>query len=84
MATKTITAKESTVNYAAMSEKELHDQLSAKRTELLEKQRSLKAGELPNPRTIGALRKDVARILTVLQTASATSTDSDEKSGEEE
>jgi len=50
--------------------KESTDKLTAllqeKRTELVEKKRSLFAGELQNPSTIKHIRRDVAAILTVL------------------
>lgn len=50
--------------------KESTDKLTAliheKRTELVEKKRSLHAGELHNPSTIKQVRRDIAAILTVL------------------
>ncbi|MCL2444817.1 50S ribosomal protein L29 [Candidatus Saccharibacteria bacterium] len=42
----------------------LDEQLKAKRKELIEAKRGLMAGELQNPRVIGKIRKDIARILT--------------------
>ena len=42
------------------------EQLSAKRTDLLEARKSLAAGELVNPRVIGSYRKDIARLLTTI------------------
>ena len=41
----------------------LSEQLAEKRKELIEAKRGLAAGELQNPRTIGKIRKDIARIL---------------------
>ena len=43
---------------------DLKQELAAKRTDLLEAKRSLAAGELANPRVLGAYRKDIARLLT--------------------
>lgn len=43
---------------------DLKQELTAKRTDLLEAKRSLAAGELANPRVLGAYRKDIARLLT--------------------
>ena len=48
------------------SEKQLHDLLAEKRTELIAAHRSLAAGELPNPRVVSAAKRDIARILTVI------------------
>ncbi len=49
---------------AEVTEAPLVDQLAAKRADLLEANKSLAAGELVNPRVIGAFRKDIARLLT--------------------
>lgn len=43
---------------------ELQKDLASKQQDLIEAKRSLKAGELVNPRVLGATRKDIARILT--------------------
>ena len=51
---------------------ELHALLKEKRTELGNNQRSLAAGELPNPRVVGKVRRDIARILTCLSEAQQT------------
>lgn len=51
---------------------ELHALLIEKRTELGNNQRSLAAGELPNPRVVGKVRRDIARILTCLSEARQT------------
>lgn len=42
------------------------EQLAMKRADLLEARKSHAAGELVNPRVIGALRKDIARLLTTI------------------
>jgi large subunit ribosomal protein L29 len=40
--------------------------VSDKRTELVEKRRSLHAGELQNPKSITLIRRDIAKGLTIL------------------
>lgn len=47
---------------------ELHAELAAKRQELLDSRRSHKAGELVNPRALGQIRKEIARLLTAIRT----------------
>ncbi len=49
---------------AKKTEKSLDEQLAEARTDLLEAKKSLRAGELVNPRAVTAARKQVARILT--------------------
>ena len=56
------------------SEKELHELLAEKRTELVAAHRSLAAGELPNPRVVANTKRDIARILTVINDLSRTQT----------
>ena len=46
---------------------ELHTELAAKRQDLLDSRRSHKAGELVNPRALGQIRKDIARLLTAIR-----------------
>ena len=46
---------------------ELRDKLTAKRQELPDTRRSHKAGELVNPRTLGQIRKEIARLLTAIR-----------------
>jgi ribosomal protein L29 len=48
---------------------ELQAQLETKRTDLLAAKRGLAAGELANPRTITATRKEIARLLTAIRAA---------------
>lgn len=48
---------------------ELDQLLVEKNKELLESKRSLAAGELPNPRVVGKLRREIARIHTCLTEA---------------
>ncbi len=42
----------------------LQQELASKRADLLAAQRGHKTGELTNPRALGALRRDIARLLT--------------------
>ncbi|MBB1566920.1 MAG: 50S ribosomal protein L29 [Candidatus Saccharimonas sp.] len=46
---------------------ELRAELAAKRQELLNGRRSHKAGELVNPRALGQIRKEIARLLTAIR-----------------
>lgn len=46
---------------------ELHAELAAKRQELLDSRRSHKAGELVNPRVLGQIRKQIARLNTEIR-----------------
>ena len=46
---------------------ELRAELAAKRQELLDSLRSHKAGELVNPRALGQIRKEIARLLTAIR-----------------
>lgn len=43
---------------------DLHKELQAKRTDLIEARRSNASGELVNPKIIDSYRKDIARLLT--------------------
>ena len=58
---KTTPKKDATVVKTA---DELQKDLAAKQQDLVEAKRSHRAGELVNPRVLGATRKDIARILT--------------------
>ncbi len=49
----------------------LQEQLAGKRTELIETKRSHAAGELVNPRALGRIRKDIARLHTQLNAPEA-------------
>lgn len=60
MADKTTKAKAPAKN----AEKSLDEQLAEARTDLLEAKKSLRVGELVNPRAVTHARKQVARILT--------------------
>lgn len=44
------------------------EQLAAKQAELIETRRSHAAGELVNPRALGRIRKEIARIQTTIHT----------------
>ena len=45
----------------------LRAELAATRQDLLDSRRSHKAGELVNPRALGQIRKEIARLLTALR-----------------
>jgi ribosomal protein L29 len=64
------------------SEKQLHDLLAEKRNDLITAHRSLAAGELPNPRVVAATKRDIARILTVINDPSRQSKVSESKKEE--
>jgi ribosomal protein L29 len=49
--------------------KQLKEELTAKRNDLLESKRSNAAGELVNPRVITKTKKEIARLLTAIKTA---------------
>lgn len=72
MAADTTTTKKTTPKKSVKEAKvvkdtqSLSEQLIAKRTDLLEARKSLRAGELVNPRVIAGYRKDVARLLTAI------------------
>lgn len=59
------------VNYSAMSTADLTKALAEKQHDLLESVRSLKGGELVNPRVLNANRKEIARIHTAIRAAEA-------------
>ena len=49
---------------AVKSMSDLEKELATKQQDLIEAKRSHKAGELVNPRVLGATRKDIARLMT--------------------
>lgn len=51
--------------------KQLREDLATKRKELVDATRGHRAGELQNPRVLGATRKEIARILTAIKAAEA-------------
>ncbi|MBC7512419.1 50S ribosomal protein L29 [Candidatus Saccharibacteria bacterium] len=51
---------------APKAELSLEEQLVAKRTDLFEARKSHAAGELVNPRVISRYRKEIARVLTLI------------------
>lgn len=53
------------------SQAELQKQLAELRTQLTEQTRSLRAGELSNTRAIKETRRDIARVMTVINAPSA-------------
>ena len=48
---------------------ELRAELAAKQQDLNDSRRSHKAGELVNPRVLGQIRKEIARLHTAIRTA---------------
>lgn len=48
---------------------QLHDELASKRNDLIQAKRGHQAGELANPRVLGATRKEIARRLTAIRAA---------------
>ncbi len=48
---------------------ELKKDLAAKHKDLMDSRRSHHAGELVNPRVLGTIRKEVARLLTAIRAA---------------
>lgn len=48
---------------------QLHDELAAKRNDLIEAKRGHYAGELANPRVLTQTRKEIARLLTAIRAA---------------
>lgn len=50
----------------------LNEELAAKRVELIETKRSHAAGELVNPRALGRIRKEIARIQTEMNRKDST------------
>ena len=61
--------KKSTKAAEVKTLEQLHEELSAKRAYLAESIRGLRAGELQNPRVLGATRKEIARLLTAINAA---------------
>lgn len=59
--------KKTTKKTATEQPENLEQQLATKQQDLTEAYRSHKAGELVNPRALGALRKDVARLKTAIR-----------------
>lgn len=60
--------KSTTKKTTAKKEVELTptQQLAAKRADLVEARKSHAAGELVNPRVLGTIKKDIARLLTTI------------------
>jgi ribosomal protein L29 len=47
----------------------LHKDLAAKQQDLLDSRKSHRAGELVNPRVLGTIRKEIARLHTAIRAA---------------
>ena len=66
-ATKVVAKKQDKkVDYAGKSQEDLQKLLAKKRQEQLDTQKSHLSGELVNPRVLGDVRKEIARIMTAL------------------
>lgn len=61
---KEATKKTTKTAEVVKSVEDLQNELTTKRTDLIEAKRANVAGELVNPRAITAYRKDIARLLT--------------------
>lgn len=61
---KEATKKTTKTAEVVKSVEDLQNELTTKRTDLIEARRANVAGELVNPRAITAYRKDIARLLT--------------------
>ena len=48
---------------------DLRKELAAKQNDLLESRKSHRAGELVNPRVLGSIRKEIARLHTAIRAA---------------
>ena len=48
---------------------DLQNDLATKRQDLLDSHKSHRAGELVNPRVLGSIRKEIARLLTAIRAA---------------
>jgi len=65
MATKSTTKEAKEVKTL----EQLHNELAAKRNDLLEARRGHAAGELANPRVLTSTKKEIARLLTAIRAA---------------
>ena len=66
MAESKKTAKKAEV---VKSLEDLRKDLAAKQNDLLESRKSHRAGELENPRVLGSIRKEIARLHTAIRAA---------------
>ena len=66
MAESKKTAKKAEV---VKSIEDLRKDLAAKQNDLLESRKSHRAGELVNPRVLGSIRKEIARLQTAIRAA---------------
>jgi len=70
MADKKPTTKKTTkVAEEVKTLEQLHEELAAKRQDLIEARRGHRAGELANPRVLTTTRKEIARLLTAIRAA---------------
>lgn len=59
-------------NKTTKQSQSLEQQLATKQQDLMQAHRSHKAGELVNPRALGTIRKDIARLKTAIRAAQLT------------
>jgi ribosomal protein L29 len=64
----------------ALSNEDLQKRLSTIRADLLLAQKSLKADELANPRVVRKMRREIARILTVITANTVTQSEAKQSS----
>lgn len=79
MAAKADSKAKTTKKSAPKTEVSLLEQVTQKRKDLLDAKKSHKAGELVNPRVLGELRKDIARIMTKLNASASPKDESKEE-----
>jgi len=61
-----VRSRKSVADLRSKSIEELQKLLAVSRADLLEAQKSLKANELANPRVVSKMKREVARILTII------------------
>lgn len=66
-AKKSKTTKVTKKAVEAKSLEQLRAELAAKQQDMLDSRKSHRAGELVNPRVLGTLRKEIARLLTAIR-----------------
>ena len=71
MAEKKATKKAAKPAEEVKTLEQLREELATKRKDLVDAKRGHRAGELQNPRVLGAARKDIARLMTAINAAEA-------------
>lgn len=62
-------SKKTTAKKPAVTQKSLEEQLAEKQADLMAAKQSHRAGELVNPRVLGTIRKEIARLHTAIRAA---------------